>query len=39
MRTLRQLGLDSNTLVMFLSDNGPWYQGSAGKLRTEEYYL
>ena len=33
MRTLRQHGLDSNTLVMFSSDNGPWYQGSPGKLR------
>ena len=26
-------GLDSNTLVMFSSDNGPWYQGSPGRLR------
>ncbi|HEV1286902.1 MAG TPA: sulfatase [Bryobacteraceae bacterium] len=33
MRTLRQHGLDANTLVMFTSDNGPWYQGSPGKLR------
>jgi arylsulfatase len=33
LRTLRQHGLDSNTLVMFSSDNGPWYQGSPGKLR------
>jgi arylsulfatase len=31
--TLRRTGLDSNTLVMFSSDNGPWYQGSAGALR------
>ena len=30
---LKELGLDDNTLVMFTSDNGPWYQGSAGKLR------
>ena len=25
--------LDHNTLVMFSSDNGPWYQGSPGTLR------
>lgn len=33
MRTLRENGLERNTLVMFSSDNGPWYQGSPGKLR------
>ena len=26
-------GLDDNTLVIFTSDNGPWYQGSPGRLR------
>ena len=31
--TLRRAGVDNNTLVMFSSDNGPWYQGSAGALR------
>lgn len=35
---LKELGLDDNTLVVFLSDNGPWLQygidsGSAGPLR------
>ena len=30
---LRRHGLDDNTLVMFSSDNGPWYQGSPGRLR------
>jgi arylsulfatase len=30
---LRRIGADNNTLVMFSSDNGPWYQGSAGALR------
>lgn len=30
---LKRNGLEKNTLVMFTSDNGPWYQGSAGKLR------
>src|SRR5260370_345332 len=33
LRALKQNGLEQNTLVMFSSDNGPWYQGSAGKLR------
>lgn len=37
-RTLRELGLDENTLVLFTSDNGPWlsygnHAGSAGPLR------
>jgi arylsulfatase A len=31
--TLREHGLDQNTFVMFTSDHGPWYQGSAGHLR------
>ncbi|MHC4173851.1 MAG: sulfatase family protein [Planctomycetota bacterium] len=30
---LKQLGLDDNTLVLFTSDNGPWYGGSTGGLR------
>jgi arylsulfatase A len=33
MRTLRETGADQNTLVLFSSDNGPWYQGSPGRLR------
>jgi arylsulfatase A len=32
-QALKQNSLDQNTLVMFTSDNGPWYQGSPGKLR------
>lgn len=38
-RTLREQGLDGNTLVIFTSDNGPWLRftpnngGSAGPLR------
>lgn len=35
--TLRELGLDRNTVVVFTSDNGPWdlghHSGSAGPLR------
>jgi arylsulfatase A-like enzyme len=30
---IKQLGLDGNTLVLFTSDNGPWYGGSTGGLR------
>jgi arylsulfatase A len=33
MDALKRHGLDDNTLVMFASDNGPWYQGSPGRLR------
>ena len=38
MQTLRKLGLDKNTLVIFTSDNGPWinygnHAGSTGGLR------
>jgi arylsulfatase A len=33
MAALKGNGLDGNTLVMFSSDNGPWWQGSQGKLR------
>ncbi len=33
LRTLRTNGLDSNTLVIFSSDHGPWFQGSPGGLR------
>ncbi len=28
-----QLGIESDTMVVFLSDNGPWYGGSTGGLR------
>ncbi|MGH9672167.1 MAG: sulfatase family protein [Bryobacteraceae bacterium] len=30
---LRRSGQDRNTLVLFSSDNGPWYEGSPGHLR------
>lgn len=33
LAALRRLNLDTNTLVIFASDNGPWYQGSPGPLR------
>ena len=31
--TLAETGVDQNTLVLFTSDNGPWFQGSPGRLR------
>ena len=33
MKYLKENGLDKNTLVIFTSDNGPWYNGSTGGLR------
>ena len=33
LAALKRSGVDRNTLVMFTSDNGPWYQGSPGRLR------
>lgn len=33
LAALKRLGLEKDTLVVFSSDNGPWYQGSPGELR------
>lgn len=33
MGALKRHGLDRDTLVLFSSDNGPWFQGSAGPWR------
>ncbi|HLJ15429.1 MAG TPA: sulfatase-like hydrolase/transferase, partial [Bryobacteraceae bacterium] len=33
MSALNNTGVNGNTLVMFLSDHGPWFNGSAGRLR------
>lgn len=33
LAALKHFGLDRDTLVLFSSDNGPWYQGSPGGLR------
>lgn len=34
--TLDSLGLDEETIVLFTSDNGPWYEGSAGIYRDRK---
>lgn len=31
--TLDRAGISDNTLIIFTSDNGPWFEGSAGVLR------
>jgi arylsulfatase len=33
LAALKRTGNDANTLVLFTSDNGPWFQGSPGRLR------
>jgi uncharacterized sulfatase len=33
MQTLVDLGIDDNTIVIFTSDNGPWFKGSPGEYR------
>ncbi len=33
LKCLKRNGLDRNTIVLFTSDNGPWYDGSSGCLR------
>ncbi len=33
LNALKANELDQDTLVIFTSDNGPWFQGSAGRLR------
>ncbi len=33
LNKVKELGLDDHTLIIFTSDNGPWYGGSSGGLR------
>ena len=33
MTTLQETGVADNTLIFFTSDNGPWFEGSAGPFR------
>ena len=37
LQSLKDNGIDDNTMVMFTSDHGPWYQGSAGRLRGRKW--
>lgn len=39
LNKLSALGIDENTLVVFSSDNGPWWQGSPGGLRGRKNNL
>ena len=36
MKTLERLNIDDNTLVIFTSDNGPWFEGSPGRYRNRK---
>jgi len=36
MELLRSLGIERDTLMIFTSDNGPWYEGSTGGLRDRK---
>lgn len=36
MAKLRALKLEEDTVVVFTSDNGPWFEGSAGNLRDRK---
>lgn len=36
MEQLRRLGLDDDTMLVFTSDNGPWFEGSTGPLRDRK---
>jgi arylsulfatase A len=33
---LKDLGLDEDTMVIFTSDNGPWFEGSSGPFRDRK---
>ena len=36
LRALERRGLDENTLIIFTSDHGPWFQGCPGELRERK---
>jgi arylsulfatase A-like enzyme len=36
LKKLKDLGLEDDTLVLFTSDNGPWFEGSTGGLRDRK---
>jgi arylsulfatase A len=37
LAALKRNHLDADTVVIFTSDHGPWYQGSAGRLRGRKH--
>jgi arylsulfatase A len=37
LQALKDNGIDQNTMVIFTSDHGPWFQGSAGRLRGRKW--
>ena len=37
LQSLQDNGIDGNTMVIFTSDHGPWYQGSPGRLRGRKW--
>lgn len=39
LKTLRKHDLDQQTIVIFISDNGPWYQGSPGTVRGRKRHV
>ena len=36
LEKLNELGIDENTMVIFTSDNGPWFEGSSGQFRNRK---
>jgi arylsulfatase A len=36
LERLKALGLDEDTMVVFTSDNGPWFEGSSGPFRDRK---
>ena len=36
LERLKALGLDEDTMVIFTSDNGPWFEGSSGPFRDRK---
>jgi len=37
LQALKDNGIDNNTMVIFTSDHGPWFQGSPGRLRGRKW--
>ena len=36
LKVLDELDIDERTMIIFTSDNGPWFEGSAGELRERK---